>query len=130
MASALTAVKNAVVTFSVAGAGTTTDPATGNVSPSIKSLKYDAFLKAVSVDPQVYPGINVDAILYEGYVIKPLELDARVSVGTEGTLLFGNAPAVEFQVVRARLGYGDHGALGERLSTVLGTRVTLWAQNK
>lgn len=130
MASALTAVKNAVVTFQVAGVGTVTDPATGNVSPSSKSLSYDAFLKAVSVDPQVYPGVNVDAILYEGYVIKPLELDDRIAVGTEGTLLFGTAPAVEFEVVRARLGYGNTGALGERLATILGTRITLWARAK
>lgn len=130
MTSALTAVKNAVVTFQVAGLGTVTDPATGNVSPSLKTLTYDAFLKAVSVDPQIYPGVNVDAILYEGYVIKPLELDDRISVGTEGILLFGTEPAVDFQVVRARLGFGNTGALGERLATIMGTRITLWAQAK
>ena len=130
MASALSSVQNAVVTFEVAGVGIVTDPATGNVSPSIKTLAYDAFLKAVSVDPQVYPGINVDATIFEGYVIKPLELDDRIGVGTQGSLTFGTALPVQFEVVRARLGYGNTGALGERLSSILGTRITLWARDK
>jgi hypothetical protein len=126
--SALFALVNASVDFNVAGAGVTTDPDTGNVYPAWETATHKAFLKAVNVDPTTYPGINVNALIYEGYVVDPQELDARVKVGSTGTLTFGTAQPVEFEVLRARIGYGDLGALGSRLSESLGTKVTLLAR--
>jgi len=40
-------------------------------------------------------------------------------------LTFGSAAPVECRVLRARIGYGDQGALGARLSEALGTKITL-----
>jgi hypothetical protein len=123
--SALFALVNATVEFHVAGAGLVTDPETGNVSPTTEGLTYKAFLKAVNVDPTVYPGVDVNGVVYEGYVVDPQALDAKVQVGSTGTLTFGGAGAVECRVIRARIGYGDQGALGARLSEALGTKITL-----
>lgn len=135
--SALLPLANAFVTFEVAGAGVVTDPTTGNVLPDVTNLGYTAFLKAVNVDPVVFPGVDAGGVVYEGYVVKPEEgvvagvgdmLDSRVGVGTQGRLRFGTAAAVEFEVLRARLGYGDTGVLGAQLSALLGTKITLLAQ--
>ena len=123
--SALFALVNATVEFHVAGAGLVTDPETGNVSPTTEGLTYKAFLKAVNVDPTVYPGVDVNGVVYEGYVVDPQALDAKVQVGSTGTLTFGGAASVECRVIRARIGYGDQGALGARLSEALGTKITL-----
>lgn len=123
--SALFALVNATVDFNVAGAGVVTDPETGNVSPTVEVQTHKAFLKAVNVDPTIYPGVDVDGIVYEGYVVDPQVLDAKVQVGSTGTLTFGSATGVEFKVLRARMGYGDQGALGSRLSDALGTKITL-----
>lgn len=123
--SALFALVNATVKFRVAGAGVVTDPETGNVSPTVELQTHKAFLKAVNVDPTIYPGVDVDGIVYEGYVVDPQVLDPKVQVGSTGTLAFGSAGEVEFKVLRARIGYGDQGALGARLSDALGTKVTL-----
>lgn len=126
--SALISLANASVRFSVAGGGTVTDPETGNVAPTTTVLLYKAFLKAVNVDPVVYPGIDVTAVVYEGYAIDPMELDPKVGMGTTGELEFGTGAAVKFEVLRARMGYGDLGTLGERLTGTLGTKITLLAQ--
>lgn len=125
--SALFPLVNAVADFTVASNRIVTDPETGNVSPGDETLTYKCFLKAVNVDPEVYPGVNVNSLIYEGYVVDPQALDSRIKVGTRGSLAFGSADGVAFQVLRARLGYGDEGALGGRLSEVLGTKITLMA---
>ena len=123
--SALFALVNATVKFRVAGAGVVTDPDTGNVSPTLELQTHKAFLKAVNVDPTIYPGVNTNALVYEGYVVDPQVLDPKVQVGSTGLLAFGSAGEVEFEVLRARIGYGDQGALGSRLSDALGTKITL-----
>lgn len=125
--SALFALVNATVKFRVAGAGVVTDPETGNVSPTVELQTHKAFLKAVNVDPTTYPGVNTNALVYEGYVVDPQVLDPKVQVGSTGTLAFGSAGEVEFEVLRARMGYGDLGAVGARLSDALGTKITLLA---
>ena len=126
--SSLFALINATVKFRVAGAGVVTDPDTGNVSPTLELQTHKAFLKAVNVDPTTYPGINVNALIYEGYVVDPQALDARVRVGSTGQLTFGSTEPVQFEVLRARIGYGYLGALGSRLSESLGTKVTMLAR--
>lgn len=126
--SALFALINATITFQVAGAGVTTDPDTGNVLPTVDEVQYKAFLKAVNVDPAVYPGVDATGVVYEGYVVDPQALDARVGVGSRGALKFGSAAEVGCEVLRARIGYGDEGVLGGRLTEALGTKVTLLAQ--
>ena len=123
--SALLPLANATVSFRVAGDGVLTDPDTGNVYPAWTEIQYSAFLKAVNVDPAVYPGVDATGLVYEGYVVSPQNLDARVGIGSTGTLSFGTAQSVEFEVLRSRLGYGDQGALGTPLSTLLGTKITL-----
>lgn len=128
--SALLPLANATITFQVAGLGVITDPQTGNVSPQIATVAYIAFLKAVNVDPVIYPGINADGILYEGYLVKPVALDQRIDVGTTGTLNFGSTQELDCEVVRARLGYGDTGAIGAQLSSILGAKITLVAYNQ
>ncbi len=126
--SALFSLVNASVSFRVAGEGVVTDQETGNVLPTTETLTYKAFLKAVQVDPAVYPGINATGTVYEGYVVDPQMLDPRVGVASRGTVTFGTGVAKEFEVLRARMGYGDTGALGGVLVDALGTKVTLLAQ--
>jgi hypothetical protein len=126
--SALLPLANATVSFRVAGEGVLTDPDTGNVYPSWGEVEYTAFLKAVNVDPAIYPGVDANGLLYEGYVVSPQNLDPRVGIGSTGTLSFGTAAPVRFEVMRSRLGYGDQGALGSPLSTLLGTKITLLAK--
>ena len=127
--SALFALVNANVEFAVAGAGVVTDPDTGNVSPTTELLSYKAFLKATNFDPTIYPGVDVTGVVYEGYVVDPQVLDSKVVAGTAGMLKFGSAEKVEFQVLRARIGYGDMGAIGDRLTQSLGTKITLMARD-
>jgi len=126
--SALLPLANATISFRVAGEGVLTDPETGNVYPSWAEVQHTAFLKAVNVDPTVYPGVDANGLLYEGYVISPQALDPRVGIGSTGTLIFGTAQAVPFEVIRSRLGYGDQGVLGAQLSSILGTKITLLAK--
>lgn len=127
--SALIGLFNASVTFEVAGQGLETDSVTGNVRPVTDTLLYKAFLKASKVDPAVFPGVDATGTIYEGYVIDPQELDARVGGGSIGTITFGSAAAKPFEVLKARMGYGDQGTLGAVLSTALGTKITLLVQD-
>lgn len=128
MTSALFSLVNATAKFVVAGQGVTTDPETGNVLPVQETMEYKLFLKATAVDPTVYPGVDADVTIYEGYVVDPTQLDARIGVGSTGKLTFGTAQPVPFEVLRGRMGYGDKGVLGERLSETLGTKIALMAQ--
>ena len=129
MTSALFALVNATADFTVAGQGVITDPDTGNVMPVETTLSYKLFLKAVDVDPTAFPGVDYNGTVYEGYVVDPTDLDARIAVGSTGLLTFGTAQPVRFEVVKARMGYGDTGALGGVLSSALGTKIRLLTQD-
>lgn len=128
MTSALFALANATAYFTVAGQGLITDPDTGNVSPTQEALEYRLFLKAVDVDPTLFPGVDFNGTVFDGYIVDPTDLDPRVGVGTQGTLSFGTASQVAFQVLKARMGYGDQGTLGANLTSSLGTRIRLLAE--
>jgi hypothetical protein len=126
--SALQALANATVAFEIAGAGVVTDPDTGNVYAAKSEVSYTAFLKAVNVDPALFPGVDANGIIYEGYVINPQSLSSKVGIGSTGTLTFGSGQPVGFEMVRSRLGYGDTGTLGSILTNALGTKITLLAK--
>lgn len=129
MTSALFALVNATADFTVAGQGVTTDPETGNVMPVETTLSYKLFLKAVDVDPTAFPGVDYNGTVYEGYVVEPTDLDARIAVGSTGSLTFGTAQPVRFEVLKARMGYGDTGTLAATLTGALGTRIRLLTQD-
>lgn len=126
--SALQGLANATVTFDVAGQGVITDPETGNVYAANSQVSHTAFLKAANVDPALFPGVDANGIVYEGYVINPQVLSSKVGIGSTGTLTFGSRGPVAFEVIRSRLGYSDTGVLGSTLTDVLGTKITLLAR--
>lgn len=123
MASALSALANASVTFQVAGTGVVTDPETGNVSPAPGTVTASLFLKAERVDVIRYPGVDTSEILYDGFAIDVL--DSRVLVGTKGTLTFAGEAVVECEVKAVRIPYGKTGLLGSTLNSALGERIQL-----
>ena len=127
MASALSALSNASVTFQVPGTGVTTDPDTGNVVPAQATVTASFFLRLDSVDTVSsrldYPGIDQAESLYVGYAMSTL--DSRIGVGTTGTLTFAGETPVACEVVSIRAPYGKTGLLGETLATVLGEQVRL-----
>lgn len=128
MASALSSVANATVTFQVAAAGVKTDPVTGNVVPATKDVTVSLFLKAETVGNRLFPGVDVLDTIYEGYAVSPTAFDAGVVVGTTGTLTFaGEAPA-ECEVLELRVPYGKTGLIGEILNNTLGQKVRLVAR--
>jgi hypothetical protein len=124
MASALVALENATLVFTVPASGTTTDADTGNVLASTETVTVSAFLKGESVAETTFPGVNVITVLYEGYVTSG-ELDSRVKVGTAGTVAFAGQDATECEVLEVRLPYGESGLLGSILSDALGVKVRL-----
>jgi hypothetical protein len=124
MASALVALENATLVFTVPASGTTTDADTGNVLASTETVTVSAFLKGESVAETTFPGVNVITVLYEGYVTSG-ELDSRVKVGTAGTVAFAGQDATECEVLEVRLPYGKSGLLGSILSDALGVKVRL-----
>jgi hypothetical protein len=124
MASALAALENATLVFTVPASGTTTDADTGNVLANTETVTVSAFLKGESVAETTFPGVNVITVLYEGYVTSG-ELDSRVKVGTAGTVAFAGQDATECEVLEVRLPYGESGLLGSILSDALGVKVRL-----
>jgi hypothetical protein len=124
MASALVALENATLVFTVPASGTTTDADTGNVLANTETVTVSAFLKGESVAETTFPGVNVITVLYEGYVTSG-ELDSRVKVGTAGTVAFAGQDATECEVLEVRLPYGESGLLGSILSDALGVKVRL-----
>jgi hypothetical protein len=106
----------------VPGSGTVTDPATGNVLAVEETVEVRAWLKAESVAEATFPGVDVLTALYEGYVTNGA-LDARVRVGTTGTIAFAGLPAEECEVIEVRFPFGESGVLGEVLSGALGTKI-------
>lgn len=122
MAGAFEALENAVMTLTVPANGTVTDPDTGNVFAATETVEVRAWLKAESVAETTFPGVEVISALYDGYVTSGA-LDARVVKGTLGTLVFAGMPAVECEVVEARLPHGEQGLLGEVLTSALGAKL-------
>lgn len=127
MASALAALANATATFQVAASGVTTDAATGNVVPNSTTISASLFLKESSVETRLYPGVDVVEAVYEGYVTSGA-LDAKVVVGSRGTLTFAGGSAINCEVRALRQPYGKTGLLGEVLGTVLGEQIILSAK--
>lgn len=110
------------MTLTVPANGTVTDPDTGNVFAATETVEVRAWLKAESVAETTFPGVEVISALYDGYVTSGA-LDARVVKGTLGTLVFAGMPAVECEVVEARLPHGEQGLLGEVLTSALGAKL-------
>ena len=125
MASALSALANATVTFQVASPGVYTDPATGNVLPATQDVTVSLFLKAESSGTRVFPGVDVLDTIYEGYAVNPTAFNSGVVVGTTGTLQFAGEGAVPCEVLELRFNYGKTGLLGEILNTTLGEKIRL-----
>jgi hypothetical protein len=125
VATALAALDNATVTFTVTTAGTTVDADTGNVVPNTTTVAVSAYLKGESVNEVVYPGVNQVTTLFEGYVTSAGGLDARVIAGTSGSLVFAGQAAVDCEVLEARLPYGTSGLLGSTLVSALGPKIRL-----
>lgn len=128
MTSALKALENASVTFQVAGAGTVTDPATGNVTATGATVTATFFLKAENLAVQTYPGVNAVETIYDGYAMEPL--DARIVVGTQGTITFAGEAAAPCEVTGVRTPYGKTGLLGATLGASLGERIQLTARSQ
>lgn len=124
MASALAALENAVLTFTVPAEGTSVDAGTGNVVANTETVEVDAFLKGESVAETTFPGVNVITVLFEGYITSGA-LDSRVKVGTTGTIQFAGQMPVDCEVLEVRLPYGETGLLGGILKDVLGVRIRL-----
>ena len=125
MTSALAALANATATFTVAGTGVVTDPATGNVSPYTQTVTASLFLKASPLKTMGFPGMEVAQVVYDGYAIAPL--DPRIVPGTRGLLTFGAEENVEFEVTGLNLPFGTTGLLGLTLNNALGNRIELTA---
>lgn len=124
MASALAALENATITFTVPASGTSVDAGTGNVLANTETIQVSAYLKGESVAETTFPGVNVITVLFEGYITSGA-LDSRVTVGTTGTIQFAGQGAVECEVLEVRLPYGETGLLGGILKDVLGVRIRL-----
>jgi len=125
MASALSALANASVTFQVATTGVFTDPATGNVLPATEDVTVSLFLKGESTGSRIFPGVDVLDTVYEGYAVSPTAFDSAVVVGTTGTLSFAGEPDTTCEVLELRFNYGKTGLLGQILNTTLGEKIRL-----
>ena len=129
MASALAALQNATLSFTVPAAGTSVDADTGNVLANTEAVAASAFLKGENVAEATFPGVNVITTLYEGYITSGT-LDGRIKVGTTGTVAFAGQSAVECEVLEVRLPYGESGLLGTVLSSALGVKIRLASRNQ
>jgi len=132
VASALVALKNATVVFTVADTGTTVDPDTGNVVANTTTISYDLYLrKSGSNNERNQPGVDVISAVYEGYCINPQALDPRIRQGTSAKLTFSADSAEDCTVDDLRFSYGTTGLLGNTLQQVLGDKIRLvrsWQQ--
>lgn len=131
MASALVSLTNASVVFTVADAGTTVDPETGNITANQTDITYTLYLRKSSSAATSLPGVNTVQAAYEGYCINPTALDLRITEGTKGVLSFGSDAPCECIVEDLRFAYGNKGVLGSTLQSVLGDKIRLvryWQQ--
>lgn len=131
MASAISALANASVVFTVPAGGTSTvtDAVTGNVTPATTTLTVSAYLKAESTRAINFTGVDVEEVEFEGYAVDPQVLDARVVSGTEGSLTFDGAEW-EVEVVGVRQPYGATGLIGATLRSTLGDKLRLRARGQ
>ena len=127
MTSALAALANATVTFTVPTVGTYTDPVTGNVTPATESVTAEMYLRTFGSLEQVrdLPGVEVKDDTYEGYAVNPQALDARIKPGITGLLSVNGEDAVPCEVLAARHPYGSTGLLGSTIQSVLGDKIRL-----
>jgi hypothetical protein len=123
MATALSSIANASVTFEVADSGTYVDPDTGNVIAVSETVTVPCYLKAEKVDVIRYPGVDVVDQVYEGYATEPL--DTRIVPGTPGVLSFAGEPEARCEVFSLRLPYGGTGTIGGTLVAALGEKIQL-----
>jgi len=130
MASALSALANASVTFQVATTGVFTDPATGNVLPATEDVTVSLFLKATTVSENIYPGVDQVSTVYEGYAVNPTAFDPGVTVRSTGTLTFAGEVPVPCAVLSLRTPYGKTGLIGNVLNQTLGESIRLIARKQ
>jgi hypothetical protein len=125
MASPLNAYSNGEVTFHLPAAGTTTDPATGNVVANTTAQGYRVFLKEIGATiGQNFAGVDVRTSRFEGYATDPQLLDDAVLEGMTGTLEIDDGSTFEVTLVAARSAYGRQG-IGALLEAPLGHAVIL-----
>ena len=135
MASALTTLKNAVVTFQVPTSAVKEDPETGNIVPVTETISIELFLRRGFGQTRVeeaghdrqMPGIDIEGDQFIGYCVSPTQLDDRVRAGITGMLDFAGEPRKEITVQDARFMYGSTGLLGKTLMDVLGHQIRLEA---
>lgn len=127
MTSALAALANATVAFSLPTTGTEIDQLTGNVKPQTEEVEVSLYLRQGSINDTDLPGIDAAAVVYEGYAVNPQALDARVKKGVQGTIEFSGSEEQRCEVVAAAFPYGTQGLLGSTLQQVLGDRIRLVA---
>ena len=128
MATALSSLANATATFQVAATGVVTDPTTGNVLPANESITVALFLKSDRTSGTSFPGVEIQEIVFDGYVLEPL--DERVVVGTTGTVEFAGEGVVGCEVTGVRLPYGKSGLIGATLNAALGDRIQLTSREQ
>lgn len=128
MATALSSLANATATFQVAATGVVTDPTTGNVLPANESVTVALFLKSDRISGTSFPGVEIQEIVFDGYVLEPL--DERVVVGTTGTVEFAGEGVVGCEVTGVRLPYGKSGLIGATLNAALGDRIQLTSREQ
>lgn len=125
MTSALAALANATVAFSLPTTGTETDALTGNVKPLTEAVEVSLYLRQGSINDTDLPGIDAAAVVYEGYAISPQALDARIKPGTRGTLNFSGQGSQTCEVLTSRFPYGTTGLIGTTVQQVIGDRVRI-----
>lgn len=128
MTTALSALANATATFQVAATGVVTDPTTGNVLPANEGVTVSLFLKSDRIAGTSFPGVEIQEIVFDGYVLDPL--DARVVVGTTGTIEFAGEGPVGCEVTGLRLPYGKTGLIAATLNSALGERIQLTSREQ
>jgi hypothetical protein len=125
MASPLNAYSNGEVTFHLPAAGTTTDPATGNVVANTTAQAYRVFVKEIGATiGQNFAGVDVRTSRFEGYATDPQLLDDAVLEGMTGTLEIDDGSTFDVTLVAARSAYG-RGGIGSVLESALGHVVVL-----
>jgi hypothetical protein len=125
MASPLNAYSNGLLTFQLPAAGTTTDPATGNVTANTTATSYRVFVKEIGATiGQNFAGVDVRTSRFEGYATNPQLLNNAVVEGMEGTLAIDQGQSYTVTLVASRSAYG-RGGIGALLESPLGHVVVL-----
>lgn len=125
MASALSALQNAVAVFDVPTVGTIIDQRTGNVLPRTERVTVSLYLRQGSLSETDVPGVGMAVDAFDGYAIDPQALDARISPGIRGLLTFSADDPMPCEVVKGREPYGTTGLIGSTLQQVIGDRIRI-----